>query len=161
MSFAKATETFPVPFGMYHLDHDYVNALKKADNNVIDPNENDLYCGPAFTHQSERGLVAFFVPVDISTYDEYDVLPMTLYLGKLGGDFLDFTKMIPVVNERFLSRDILRNDVDNYITKIRPRIEECAEFAIGVQQGTIDPKNSNINEGHTLEDRMRSYKKTT
>lgn len=145
MKFEKSTERMPIEYGLYRIDHDYLNHLKKADDKIIDPDKNDLYCGPVYHAVADGKICGFFVPVDIKTFKDYDVFPMHLFCGKLGGDLLDFEKMIPLVNPTLAVRVIDEKCLNDYIVTIRDRIEECANYVFGIASGEIKPDKININ----------------
>lgn len=145
MKFEKTTEHIPIAYGLYHISYDYLNHLKRADNNVIDPDENDLYCGPVYHAVADGKICGFFVPVDINTFECYDVFPMYLFCSKLGGDLLDFGKMIPLANPNLVTPVTDEKCLSEYLVTIKDRIEECANYVLGVTNGIIKPDEININ----------------
>lgn len=128
MSFTKAFEPSTIPFGVYHFDHDYVKALKNTDDNVIDPEENDRYCGPVYSAVSERGPVAFFVPVDPS-YESNDVFS-TMFIDGIYGEIFDLRKMIPCVDKRFISTDSSNEHLISFCKSAKDDLEYYADYVM-------------------------------
>lgn len=109
MKFTKATVPSSIPFGVYRINHDYLSSLKKNDDNIVDPTENDRYCGPVFSADCERGPVAFFAPIS----PDYETRTSFLLYFKDGvyADLIDFNKMIPCVDKRFLTQDAANKEL--------------------------------------------------
>lgn len=82
--------------GIYRVDRDYIDYLRKREPNVY-PSQYNLYCGPVFTMEEERGTVQFFVPATNQPlpYDNY--LENRYKAGRIGT--FDVARMIPVPEE--------------------------------------------------------------
>lgn len=133
MEFEKSTETCGIKFGLYRVDHDYINSLRKNDSNVIDPNVNDLYCGPVYHADCERGPFGFFVPVDEKEYNNATVFAGLFCDGNYFG-FVDYNKMIPVVHERFLTPETKNKKLAAFCEKSEAEMMLCGETIMNAKQ---------------------------
>ncbi len=134
MKFEKCNEPSQTPFGVYNIDKDYIKALKKADDNVLDPEINNRYCGPVYHAICERGPMDFFVPVDY-IYEERSGFLLTFENGIMC-DFLDFKKMIPCVDIRFLTPNVENEQLIKFCNNAQKEMKRCAEFVINATQHT-------------------------
>jgi hypothetical protein len=82
--------------GLYRVNRSYIRYLRERDPNVCPP-ECNLYCGPVFTVEEERGTLYFFTPATDKPlpYDNY--LQNRYWGGRIG--CFDVAKMIPVPPE--------------------------------------------------------------
>ena len=133
MKFEKSTEKCSIPYGLYHLDHDYISDVRKTEPNTIDPEINDVYCGPVYHATSERGIFGFFVPVDVKTYESSPMF-MALFENGVFADILDFKKMLPVVNSRFITPANENTDLVAFCNNGQNDFEICADAVITAQK---------------------------
>lgn len=133
MKFEKTTQKCDIPFGLYRVDHKYLNSLHKADKNVISPEENDLYCGPVYHAKTERGVVGFFVPVDEKEYNSATVFAGIFMEGNYMG-IMDFNKMIPIVDKRFLSSETNNKRLVDFCINGKDRMETCGDTIMQARQ---------------------------
>lgn len=133
MKFEKTTQKCDIPFGLYRVDHEYLNSLHKADKNVISPEENDLYCRPVYHAKTERGVVGFFVSVDEKEYNSATVFAGIFMEGDLFG-FIDFNKLIPIVDKRFLSTETNNKLLVEFCMKSQTETETCASAMMQARQ---------------------------
>lgn len=129
MNFTKSDNPCGVPFGLYRIDHDYINALRKREANIIDPEVNDLYCGPVFHGTCERGVFGDYAPVDENFYNS-NKLFLTAFCDGVYADFIDFTKMIPVVNERYLTAYTDNEHLTKFCEGGKEELEICGDAAM-------------------------------
>lgn len=86
----------PVPYGMYYVDKEYINALinelreRKKEPRIIDPEVTNLYCGPVLRVDDVWG---FYAPV-LSMPDNADGEPFLSKDMAVSG-FVYVVKMIP------------------------------------------------------------------
>lgn len=120
-----------IPFGLYRINKDYLNFLKKQEPNVHNPNEN-LYCGPVvtiFDHDSKTQH-EFFVPI-IETPDNPDNYnfegPAEMFINHVYGE-LDFRLMVPA-SEQVLTADTENTEKLEDFTDDRDVIEKMARTA--------------------------------
>ena len=106
MNFTKSDNPCGVPFGLYRIDHDYINALRKREANIIDPEVNDLYC-----YNSNK-------------------LFLTAFCDGVYANFIDFTKMIPVVNERYLTAYTDNEHLTKFCEGGKEELEICGDAAM-------------------------------
>lgn len=126
MAVEKSSEKSPIPYGLYRLDHDYVRAMKKSDDRVLDPEENDLYCGPVFHSADKRGVTGWFVPIDFEEYKASGAFLM-VFMDGIFAQIFDFRKMLPVVDKRFITPVTEPQNIINFCTKAQSELEECAD----------------------------------
>lgn len=137
MNYEKSNEKCNVPFGVYHVNHEYLQSLRKNDNNVIDPENSDIYCGPVYHATCDRGIFGFFVPVDMKEYEASTVFLSAFEDGVLSG-FLDFKKMIPVVHERFLTPANENKNLEIFCKNGKEEFEICGEAAVNAQKSKTE-----------------------
>lgn len=135
MKYIKSAEPATIPFGIYRFNHDYINALKKTDNKVIDPEILDRYCGPVYQASCEKGLVEFFVPVSYE-YETANCFALTFYDGVFAG-IMDFKLMIPCVNEKLITPDKTNNDLMIFCSQAKCHLEQCADYIMKLKQSDI------------------------
>ncbi len=128
MKFEKCNEPSQTPFGVYNIDKDYIKALKKADDNVLDPEINNRYCGPVYHAICERGPMDFFVPVAIN-FDNANMI-LVCFQDGIFAEYFDFKKMIPCVDTRFLELNNSNTDLIQFCDKNKDALEHYAEFVI-------------------------------
>lgn len=133
MNFEKSTERCGIPFGLYRVDHDYINSLREKDSNILSPDDNDLYCGPVYHVTCECGSFGFFVPVDEKAYNEATAFLAMFSNGILDGIY-DYNKMIPIVHERFLTLDTSNEDLVIFCKNGKDEMEKCGEAMITAQK---------------------------
>lgn len=129
MNFEKSTERCGIPFGLYRVDHDYINSLREKDSNILSPDDNDLYCGPVYHATCERGSFGFFVPVDEKAYNEATAFLAMFSNGILDGIY-DYNKMITIVHERFLTLDTSNEDLVIFCKNGKDEMEKCGDVII-------------------------------
>lgn len=129
MNYEKSTEKCDIPFGVYHVDHAFIQSMRKNEQNIIDPEINDVYCGPVYHASCDRGVFGFFVPVNTAEYNSKNGFVMSFVDGELAG-FLDFKKMIPVIDKRFLSSSVENESLVSFCNKCITDIETCADVTM-------------------------------
>jgi len=135
MTFIKSTIPSSIPFGIYRFDHAYVNALKAADDNVIDPHETDRYCGPVYSAMTTQGPVAFFAPIFFD--DECrERVSLTFVDGVFAG-IVDFKRMLPCVNESFITTDKSNTRLSTFCNKTQSKLLQYAELVLKEYDATL------------------------
>lgn len=129
MEFTKSETSCGTSFGLYRLDHNYVSDLRKNEKLIIDPDINDLYCGPVYHGTCDRGAFGFFAPVDKTFFENNDCFLMAFFEG-VYANFIDFTKMIPVVHSRYLTPFTDNNKLIRFCIKSQTDLEICGDAAI-------------------------------
>lgn len=126
MNFEKSTEKCNIPFGVYRVDHAYIQSMRKNEQNIIDPETNDVYCGPVYHASCDRGVFGFFVPIDTPEYESANVFAALFMEGNYAGIF-DFNKMIPVIHERFLTPFTKNERLIKFCKNAADELETCAD----------------------------------
>lgn len=126
MNYEKSTEKCDIPFGVYHVDHAFIQSMRKNEQNIIDPEINDVYCGPVYHASCDRGVFGFFVPIDVTEYEHANVFANIFDEGVYAG-IADFSKMIPIVHERFLTPFTKNERLVNFCKKAINEMETCAD----------------------------------
>ncbi len=129
MKFTKSNKPSDIPFGVYRFDHELLKSLRKADANIIDPEENDRYCGPVFSATCENGPVAFFVPID-PVYEKMAWFVSTFNDGVYAGVF-DLKRMIPCVDSRFITPDESNAALSSFC---KNSFDELADYADSIMR---------------------------
>lgn len=124
--FTKSVTESPIPFGVYRFDHKYIEALRKKDKNIIDPKDNDRYCGPVYTAVSPKGVSSFFIPIDKS-YDTTNVFS-SIYNDGVYSEVFNLSKMIPCVDKRFIVSDNSNPNLVSFCEKSRNDLEYYADL---------------------------------
>lgn len=125
MSLNISNEKSTIPFGIYRIDKEYISFLRKCDNNVLDPEYTDRYCGPVLRVDSERGPADYFVPI-LPDYDNMTGYLVNFKDGILAG-FMDFKKSIPCL-EKNMVQDISNKNLIFDCNEMKTLIEDCAKF---------------------------------
>ncbi len=127
-------------FDLYRIDHDYIRFLREREPNVTDPDFTDIYCGPVYCKETERGLVEYYVPLDINALTSATGIFETFKNGILA-DFFDFKKMIPCSPKCIMSADLTKlRGIPVFCQENQKLMKDCAEF---VMSGKLC---SNLNE---------------
>lgn len=137
MKFEQLTEKCNIPYGVYHLDHDYINSIRETEPNAIDPEKNDVYCGPVYHATSERGVFGFFVPVDVKKFEKSAAF-MAIFENGVYADVLDFKKMLPVVDDRFVTPVKANGELCAFCDNGKNDFEICAAAMISAQKNKSD-----------------------
>lgn len=131
MTFTKSSIPCDIPFGLYTVNHEYINSLRESDKNVIDPNVTSVYCGPVYIADCKRGVFGFYVPVNVVEYKMNKTF-VTAFVDGIYANIFDFSKMIPVVNKCFLIK-YDNNNLSLFCEKTKVELEICADAAINAQ----------------------------
>lgn len=136
MEFTKSETPCDMSFGLYRIDHDYIDALRKNEKLIIDPNVNDLYCGPVYHGTCDRGVFGFFVPIDEKYFDNTDMLLMAFCNGNFAG-FADYNKMIPVVNPAYLDNYAHNHQLVTFCLKGQKVFETCGDAMVAALKNKV------------------------
>lgn len=134
MKFEKSTEKCDIPFGVYHVNHDFIQSLRENEQNIIAPEINDVYCGPVYHAVCDRGVFGFFVPIDVPEYESANVFAALFMEGEYAG-VIDFKKMIPVIHERFLTPFTKNEKLVRFCKNATNELETCADATMTAFRG--------------------------
>lgn len=122
------TENSATPFGIYRLDKEYISFMKKSDDNVLDPDATDRYCGPLFSITNDYGTVNYFAPI-LPEYDEYknldNIFEPTFNDGIICS-FIDARKSLPCL-EKYISKDNSDEKLSQNCINMQIFIAGCAK----------------------------------
>ena len=135
MKFTKAATPSSIPFGVYNINHKYLEGLKENVCESIDI-DHDLYCGPVFSADCERGPFAFFVPID-PVYKTLTCFGSTFNNG-IFAEIFDFKKMIPCTDNCFTSSHETDERIVKICNNLRDELEYNAYLPIKTQNPDID-----------------------
>ncbi len=133
MEFVKSAEKCSIPYGVYHLDHGYINMLRTADRNVIAPEICDIYCGPVYHSECKRGIVGLFAPIDVKKFNS-EAIAVGLFEKGVYADIIDFKRMLPVVNKRVLTSADEDERITAFCIDSQNIFETCADAIIEAQK---------------------------
>ncbi len=126
----------PVPYGMYYVDKEYINALREKEPRIIDPEVTNLYCGPVLRVDD---VWAFYAPVftnpDKNFYADLDE-------NALISGFINIVKMIPCYN-KILTRAADSSPEGEFCIMNRTFIESCARYVFEVDKELHEKKRRN------------------
>ncbi len=135
MKFVKATTPSSIPFGVYNIKRKYLEGLKENVHENIDT-ECNLYCGPVFSANCERGPFAFFVPID-PIYKTLTCFGSTFDNGVFA-EIFDFKRMIPCTTNCLLSTHEKDEQIIKICNNLRDELEYYGYLTIKAQNSDVD-----------------------
>ena len=117
-------------FGIYKISEDYLRFISKTNPAVMDPDVTNIYCGPVYQMDTNRGFADYFVPIDVAFYNEHTGF-VTSFLNGVFAGMMDFKRMIPCLPSEY-ELDTSNTKLTRFCNTNKQFIKNCAETVIAV-----------------------------